>query len=203
MLGSRPNEYVDILKPGALARLGEDATDADKLLPQRKTLLMPSSCGVADVCEVASFLCIARNTADFLDVVARAGERSMSLLALDTGRQITAGPGVIELAREIPFFQAAMRGRVALRNRDEFNRAREAEANARAQKVKPRWHLPNSEAPWAALMIEAGKDGVPMSRATLEKHLGNRLKAQRAYQMEQNREAGRRAGATPRRKPKG
>jgi hypothetical protein len=194
LLGTRPSEYVDDLKAATLGRLRLPNAEPNKILAQRNMLLRPSSRGDQEVCEVASFLCIAINTADFLDVVARASARGMSLLALDTGRQITAGPGAAELAREVPFFQAALRGRHAQRSREGFNRAREDEARGRAEKLRDRWHLPSDVAPLDALLMEAGsRTGVPMARVTAEKYLGRRVLAQKEYALRQRQEAGRRA----------
>src|ERR1700733_2266157 len=122
LLGARQYEYVDELKPATAqrAREAKDPDARDKLLKRRKELLAPSTRPAQDLLEVASFVCLAANTLDFVDVVQRASRRGMSIKALDTGRQITAGPGAEELAREIPFFQQALRQRGFGRTRGQY-----------------------------------------------------------------------------------
>lgn len=184
LLGTREREYVDEIKAAALARLRDPDTkpaQRDKDLKMRASMLARSSRTDPEVCEVASFLCLAVNTADLLDVVARASARGISLVALDTGRQITAGPGAEELAREIPFFQAALRRR-GLQTRTEHAAKLEENARQRARAVEHLYRLSDDEMPLDAVrQAAADSHGRPMAPATLVKHLGKRKDAQRLY----------------------
>ena len=183
-LGKREAEYVDILGPTLLARVRDPAAkpaDRDACLKQRATMLRPTSRTTPEEIEVASFLCLAPNMADFLDVVARASARNATLVDLSTGRRITGGQGAEELAREIPFFREALRGR-ANGTRTEYAAKIEADGRARAIAVADLWKLPNEEAPIDMIRERAGRPGKPMAPATLVKHLGVRRDAQRLYQ---------------------
>jgi hypothetical protein len=183
LLGMRAAEYVDVLKPGRLERARDPKADSkarDKVLTDRAAMLAPSSRKAEGVLEVAAFPCLAVSTHDFLDVVARASARGMSLLEVSTGRQIAAGQGAEDLARAIPFFQAALRGR-GLQTRTEHAAKLEEDGRKRALAVADLYKLPDEEMPLATVRERAGKDGKPMAPATLRKHLGPRKAAQRLY----------------------
>ena len=176
-LGTRIADYVDVMHPATLARIRAGTLTPDKALRQRGDMLRPSSRKEGEIIEVASLVCLAVNTADFLAVVAAAGARRAVIHALDTGAEIATAA---DLARALPAFQQALRGRELGRSRAQRAAEQAEESRRRAMLVADDYGRPDSEVPMHELRARAAdKDGKPMAPATLVKYLGRRKDAQR------------------------
>ena len=194
-LGDRKPVYMDKLGPKAI-RNGNPAA-----LVERAAMLKPTSRKLPEQITVASFRCLAFSVVDLAAVIAAAAARCATLHALDTGVTIQPDAAGALVADQIAAFGKVVRRGGQGRTHAEIAEQREADSAERCKLIAPDWPKPTP--PTRELLVRAGvKPGKPMARATAIKHLGPRPAAQRAYQNELNREAGRRAGATPGRKPK-
>ena len=195
VLGNRSPVYLDRLSAKAIR-------NADpKAMRERAAMLMPTSRQEPERIVVASFRCLAASWQDFAAVIAAAAARNATLHALDTGVTIEPHAAGQLVADEIAAFGRAVRRGGKGRKPEEIAEDRRKDTLRRIDLIRDDWRKP--EPPTPELLARAGvKPGKPMAPATARAHLGSRPAAQHAYQMEQNREAGRRAGATPGRKPK-
>jgi hypothetical protein len=195
VLGERNRVYLDKLSAKAI-RNGDT-----KAMKERAAMLRPTSRQEPERIVVASFRCLAATWQDFAGVIASAAARNATLHALDTGVTIEPHAAGQLVADEIAAFGRAVRRGGKGRTPEEIAEERRADTLRRIDLIREDW--PKPEPSTAELLARAGvKPGKPMAPATARAHLGNRPKVQHAYQMEQNRQAGRDAGATPGRKPK-
>ena len=191
-----PVRYDDKIGPKARR------TSSVAALKERANLLRPTSRKDGELIVLPSWRAFAFGGTDLAAAIAAAGARRAALLVLDRGVRIEPDATGQAVAAEIAEFGRMVRNRVTGRTKAEIAEEVMAETQARAEIIKPFWKLPSKDYPTPKLLAMAGKNGKPMAPKTARDLLGRRPEVQHAYEIEQNREAGRRAGANPGRKPK-
>lgn len=157
-----------------------------QLLLDRKNMLRPTTRKSQLTIYVASLAVVAWTMPDMLVFLTEAMKRAATIRVLDTDLTIQpdAGPDVLQKATEA--FARGRRSRLGMSAGKVGGKIsaerRSAAAKAKADTVKPFWHLPSSEHPTAALVKRSG-----VSLNTLKLHHGPRPAAQRAYEAAQKR----------------
>ena len=181
-------EYVDEVSTAARKRRDP------AVLKARADLLRPSSRQTASkicIC-VASPSCLAFSPDDLSATLAAAADRHATVRFADTGIEIAPRPETMLVDTVARQFSVALRRRGLHRPHAEIAEERRKDTLRRIDLIRADW--PKPEPSTAELLARAGvKSGKPMAPATAREHLGPRPAAQRAYQLERNREAGRAA----------
>jgi hypothetical protein len=191
-----PVRYVDEIGPKARRNAN------GKALTQRANLLRPTTRGVLEMIVLASWRCFAFGGDDLAGAIAAAGARCATLVVLDRGIRIEPNAAGQTVATEIAEFGRMVRHKLTGRTRAEIAEEVRLETEARIELIRPYWPMDAKEHPTPKLLAMAGRKGKAMAYKTAKDHLGPRPVAQRTREIAEAREAGRRAGKPPGRKPK-
>jgi hypothetical protein len=195
LVGQHERTYADKLGPTAIRRQQADA------LKERASLLRPTSRREGERIVFASWAVLAFDAQDLGGVIKAAAARQATLHAVHENETIEPTEAGELVAEVITRFSRRVRSGSRGRTRKEIAAEIEEATKARCALIAEDW--PKRERSTPELLALAGvKPGKPMAYATACLYLGKRPKAQREYEIAANREAGRRAGKPPGRKPK-
>ena len=185
LLGDVERAYEDKLGPGAIKARQAAA------LKERAAMLRPTRRATDETILVAAPTVLAFDRKDFGVAVAAASARNATLVFVAAGLTLPPAPTTAVLAELFGLFDKQHQTRGLHKTRKDRGAERAADAKRRAGLIAADW--PKPEPSTAELLARAGKDGRPMAPGTARAYLGPRPAAQKAYQNELNREAGRAA----------
>ena len=195
LVGQHERTYADKLGKTAIRRQQVAA------LKERASMLRPTSRRDPERIVFASWAVLAFDAQDLGDVIKAAAARQATLHAVHENETVEP-TAVGELVAEvITRFSRRVRSGSKGRTRAEIAAETAEASKARCALIAEDW--PKKEIATPVLLARAGvRPGKPMAYKTACDYLGKRPKMQREYEIAANREAGRRAGKTPGRKPK-
>ena len=180
--------YVDELGPAARRRKDTAA------LKQRAVLLRPTSRAAGETIKVLGLPVLARGTLDLVDVLAKAAARNATILVMDTGLTLAPGADAATVHQAAADLEKAWRSPGLGKGRELAGERKIADTMRRIELIRADWPKPDAEFTTPELLLRAGpRKGVMMAPATAKRHLDSRPEVQRAYAIEQAREAGRAA----------
>ncbi len=149
-----------------------------KCLVERTVLLRPTGRQAPGVIKVASIRIFALNPVDLIDALAQAAAQQETVIALDTGLEISPNAGAAQFAAAASAWDKGRRNAQTLEGRAKGNQAAAAAKRARSQPglaiARELWALPTEEISGAEIARQAG-----LSVGTLYNELGPRGPAQK------------------------